>query len=146
MPRYLTAIPLLLVVGLLVGCKTPEMKPLNTTNDTSVLYADNSVHLVYIGADNCGYCRRFEAWDLPEFSNSELASKVYVTWVKAFRFQDTDNDEDWPDHLEWVRDETKVDRGTPRFLVLQGRDLKLNTYGTSSFNKKVIPLMERLTS
>ncbi|MCK5777582.1 MAG: hypothetical protein KAH11_02250 [Rhodospirillales bacterium] len=121
------------------------MKPLKVSNDPAELYAADTVHLVYIGADNCPYCKDFEGWDLKEYSNSDLAKKVYFTWVRTARFQDTDNDEDWPDHLEWVRGETEVSRGTPRFLVLEGRDLKLNAFGTHRFKSEVIPLLSRLT-
>ena len=122
------------------------MKPLNTSSDPQVLYADNAVHLVYVGAHNCPYCRNWEGWELKEYSGSPRASKVYFTWIQADRFQDTGADAYWPEHLRWLRDETKVSSGTPRFVVLQGRQVKMNKHGTGAWKREVIPLLKSLTS
>lgn len=129
---------------ILAACQTPAMQPLNISNDPQVLYADNAVHLVYVGADNCPYCHSWEGWELKEYSNSPVAAKVYFTWIKAERFQDTGQDAYWPEHLRWLRDATKATSGTPRFVVLKGRNIKANKKGMGAWKRDVLPLLERL--
>lgn len=138
-------IPIMGFVLLIGACKAPEMQPLNTSTDPQVLYADNAVHLIYVGADNCPYCRDWEAWALPEYSATNVAKKAYFTWIRADRFQDTGRDEYWPEHARWVRDELKISRGTPRYIVLKGREIQMYKSGTGSWKREVLPLLSQLT-
>ena len=123
---------------------TPIIQPFLICNDPEKLFADGSVHLIYIDAANCSYCDLYKKIYLPNFKKQNLAKKIYFTIIETGDYRDTDRDEDWPEHLQWIRDKTKVHRGTPRFIVMSGRDIVANEGGTRRWNSRVIPLLKQL--
>ena len=127
-----------------LGEFTEIIQPFLICDDPEKLFANGSVHLIYIDAANCSYCDLYKRIYLPNFKKQNLAKKIYFSIIETGDYRDTDRDEDWPEYLQWVRDKTKVHRGTPRFIVMSGRDIVANEGGTRRWNSRVIPLLKQL--
>ena len=123
---------------------TPIIQPFLICNDPEKLFADGSVHLIFIDAANCSDCVKFKKNYFPKFKESELAKNIYLTIIETKDYRDTDRDEDWPEYLQWIRDETKVHQGSPRFIVMSGRDIVANEYNNRRWGSRVIPLLTQL--
>jgi len=127
-----------------VGEFTAIIQPFLICNDPEKLFADGSVHLIYIDAANCSDCVEYKRNYFPNFKSSDLAKKIYLTIIETEDYRDTDRDEDWPEYLRWIRDKTKVNRGSPRFIVMSGRDIVANEYNNRRWSSRVIPLSTQL--
>ena len=123
---------------------TPIIQPFLICNDPEKLFADGSIHLIYIDAANCSDCVEYKRNYFPKFKKSELAKNIYLTIIETEDYRDTDRDEDWPEYLQWIRDETKVRQGSPRFLVMSGRNIVANEYNNRRWSSRVIPLLTQL--
>jgi len=141
--RVLGYAVLLLILVSSVRLATAD--PFLNSDDPEKLFAENSVHLIYIDAANCPDCEKFNQIYFRKFKKTELATKIYFTRIKTTYYQDTDRDKDWPEYLQWVRDKTDVRKGAPRFIVMSGRLVVANHYGNSSWKKDVIRKLARLT-
>ena len=113
-------------------------------DDPAELFAKGSAHLIYIDADNCSYCDKFNRTFFRSFKKSELATKIYFTRINTLYFEDTDRDKDWPEYVQWVRDRTNVRKGAPRFIVMSGRLVVGNHYGLNAWKQTVVPKLAQL--
>ena len=60
---------------------TPIIQPFLICNDPEKLFADGSVHLIYIDAANCPYCVEYKRDYLSKFKKSELAKNIYLSLI-----------------------------------------------------------------
>ena len=125
-----------MVVALLAGEGTAVAQPA----------ADGKVIVVYVSAYNCPYCREWEAFAQPKFEKSAERKQVEFRMVKASYFSRVDEDRYWAEDIRWIRDQLKITRGTPRFIVAKDGKVLIHKFGTSSWDRDVFPLVRRLVS
>ena len=123
-----------------------SMEPFKTSSNPDELFSKDAVHVIYVDAYNCPDCDEYKMSGLRKFKKTKLASEVYFTTIKTKRYQDTDRDEDWPNHLQWIRNVTNVKKGAPRFVIMSGRTVVDNIYGNRGWRVKAIPLLTRLVN
>ncbi len=124
---------------------TQIIQPFLICNDPEKLFSDGSVHLIFIDAANCSDCVEYKRNDFPKLKNSELAKNIYLTIIETEDYRNTALDKDWPEYLQWIRAKTKVHSGSPRFIVMSGRNIVANEYNNYRWRKRVIPLLTQLT-
>ena len=134
-----------LLLLLVASTRLATADPFLNSDNPEKLFAKGSVHLIYIDADNCSSCVKFNQSHFRKFRKTELATKIYFTRIKTLYYEDTDRDKDWPEFLQWVRDRTNVRRGAPRFIVMSGRLVVGNHYGIDRWERYAVPNLARLT-
>lgn len=141
----LRMLPILCLVCLLAGaCQTATAyPPLHKLQDIQVTAASN-ILVLYIGAHDCQYCAYWETGARNDWRASAAFQQVSYREVIVPFFIDTGDERHWPADLRWIRDHTNVKRGTPRFLVAVDGKVVLNKFGTASWGKDVLPLVDSL--
>jgi hypothetical protein len=79
--------------------------------------------VVYLGAEDCPACQRFEAWEEAAFKQ-KLASRgirFREFHVGSHRYIKDLNG--WPSDLRWIHDQLGSKAGTPWFFLTQGRQI-----------------------
>jgi hypothetical protein len=79
--------------------------------------------VVYLGAEDCPACQRFEAWEEAAF-RQKLASRgirFREFHVGSHRYIKDLNG--WPSDLIWIHDQLGSKAGTPWFFLIQGRQI-----------------------
>jgi hypothetical protein len=128
----------LLFAGLLAGCMsagpTAELKapfagnePLaqahETTHVETAALAHSQLTVVYLGAEDCAACQRFEAYEEAAFKQkvAERGMQFREFHVGSHRYiKDLHG---WPSDLLWLHDQLGSKAGTPWFFLIQGRDV-----------------------
>jgi len=49
----------------------------------------------------------------------------------------------WPKNLRWVQEKLDIRSGSPRFIVVAGDKILTHNFGRESWNRRVLPLIER---
>jgi hypothetical protein len=108
---------------------------------------------VYVGAENCGPCKRWEqsrtgspAQSKSVFLASPEAKAATFRQVNAHTYMNTGAENLWPADLKWVRSATHVVSGTPRFLLIADGKVMLNAQGTSKIESTVLPKLRELAA
>lgn len=125
------------------GCQTTAY-PKIADVDSVAISKNSQILVIYVSADDCKYCRSFDHHELKDFKATPIFEKVDFRVVNASSFRVTNHDRDWPNDLRWVKSATKVERGTPRFIVAVDGTIVANKFGTRSWHGSIIPLVNRL--
>lgn len=108
------------------------------------------VELLYVGAADCGFCRRWEASYL-----DGRAPKAWLDWAGAVKFTMVDigtfrarfSADDAPAHLRPGMAQAMAAagqaslRGTPWFAVFVDGEVRVHAFGTTSFETRIQPAM-----
>lgn len=125
---------------ILAGCQArPPLGPIMPADQA----ADPArpLTLVYLGARNCGYCLEWEGDQEQAFlASAERRAITYRRLIFA-SFRDLTVDRVWPADLVWIRDELGITGGTPRYVVVRGRELLLSAVGTDDWSGIVLPTL-----
>jgi hypothetical protein len=105
-----------------------------------------AIQLIYIGAYNCIYCKQWELFSEPPWRKRPEAAKVEVRKIMVPFFERTNADASWPEDLRWVRDQTNVKAGTPRFIVVVDHRIVQNAFGLNGWNQRTVPLLADLVA
>lgn len=127
-----------IALALLGGCQTTGPRNVDAGADR-VADPARPFSVVYIAADNCPYCQYFESSYQPEWLASAERQKVNYRVVRVGFYQDITPDDAWPNDLIWLRDQLNLRRGTPRFLLVKGREVLVSAFGTNALRNKVLP-------
>jgi hypothetical protein len=128
----------LLFAGLLAGCmsagpiaelKAPsaDNQPLAQAHETTHLAVATQAHsqltVVYLGAEDCPACQRFEAYEEAAFKQkvAEHGMQFREFHVGSHRYIKDLNG--WPSDLIWLHDQLGSKAGTPWFFLIQGRNV-----------------------
>ena len=131
--------PLVLVVIIALGLLTAPPTGMATSHAPTIT-------LIYVGAWDCVYCKQWESFSLPAWEKSPERRHVDFRIVKATTFWRLDDDRYWPEDIRWVRDKLKITKGTPRFIVVVGHDVRLQRFGLYSWDTNVYPSLKQLVS
>lgn len=104
--------------------------------------AGSPLQLVYVTAQNCGFCAAFEAGRFEEMRDLAAARDVAVRVVRVARFQSYAEDP-FPEDLDWLK-RAGVRSGTPRFLLVRDGRIVAAAFGTSGYEETIKPrLLDR---
>lgn len=106
----------------------------------------SAAEIIYMRAADCVHCAYFEANELPAYRASPTARRVPLRTVDigSFRIGDMGVRQMLPADLRYIADDRMIALGgTPRFIVVSNRRVVLNTFGRSSFMRRVLPLAQR---
>lgn len=104
-----------------------------------VTHADRPVTLIYVRSSACPFCRQWENFVEPEWARSAERSRLSYRVLDFPHFSDITSDRRWPEDLRWVRDELRLTRGTPRFILVKDRKILASYFGTRSWESEMVP-------
>ena len=113
--------------------------------------AFGQVELLYVGAADCGFCRRWEA----NYLDERRAPKASLDWARSVKFTRVDigtfknrfGAADAPAHLRpgmaralEAAGQASL-RGTPWFALFVDGEVRVHAFGTNSFETRIQPAM-----
>ena len=138
--RLVASVVVLLAVA---ACQTVGGQGRPRQFDTSVekvnLTPASKIMLVYVGANNCPYCRDWESVKDGVVTRLQAKGVEYRESISP-SFADTSSPYYWPDDIKWITTENAafVKGGTPRFLVLVDGKIVRNKRGISGASEGYI--------
>lgn len=109
---------------------------------------ESRVQVVYIAADNCGFCRDWDWAGGPRerFLASETARAVEFREVRRPYYQQRLTAQAFPGNLAWVWDRVEVPAGTPSWVVAVDGNPVLVSTGLDRWEASVLPQIELLVA
>jgi len=108
--------------------------------------------VVFLGNDQCGFCRMWRAQAEPAFISSEAFKKLDYRVVHPATFEAMLQEDSWPADLRWLLTEFEMsDEGaqrglwTPRFFLLRDRRIVLTVTGNDAWKSKMLPAIADAT-
>ena len=108
-----------------------------------VTHADRPVTLIYVNSSACPSCREWELFDEPQWARSAERSRVSFRVLHFPHFSDITADSRWPEDLRWVRDELRLTRGTPRYILVKDRTILASHFGSNRWQSAVVPAVRQ---
>ena len=102
------------------------------------------VTLVYVGAEDCAPCRRWQAQEAIAFRRSAKFARVSLREVKSATLFDVLKDENWRGDLRPYRDLIQRGAGVPLWLVVADGQVVLQGAGETQWRSVVLPKIESL--
>ena len=109
--------------------------------------AADEIAVVYLGADDCPYCRHWEARAKGELMGELRASPG----GNAFRYYEVKGEtlrqpiveRHYPEELKWLARRLGPSRGVPRFILVVNGEVTWSVYGTSEYEKIFLPALRQ---
>jgi hypothetical protein len=98
--------------------------------------------VIYIGADDCKYCREWEAEYERQFKALCAARHVTFRAVQVATLRNIRDERYWPDDLRPVLSMFSSRTGSPHFLAISGARVIIDTHGIVNWQKQILPLVE----
>ncbi|MBI4184309.1 MAG: hypothetical protein HY521_09955 [Proteobacteria bacterium] len=110
------------------------------------------ITLVYVSANNCPTCQRWSggakgagpAKSKRDFLEMAEGKAITFRQIDAPNYMDTAYDPAWPADLKWVKEQTNVRSGTPRFILIVDGKIVTNARRTGSLPEKIMPKIRQL--
>jgi hypothetical protein len=96
----------------------------------------------YIGADDCKYCREWEAQYERHFKALCAARHVTFRAVQVATLRNIRDERYWPNDLKPVLSMFSSRSGSPHFLAISGSRVIVDTHGIVNWQKQILPLVE----
>lgn len=104
----------------------------------------SDVTLVYVGAEDCAPCRKWQREDGTAFRSSGEFAQVTYREVKAPVLFDLLKDEYWPQDLRRYREKLPQGTGVPLWLVLADGEVVDQRFGAAQWKSAVLPKVRSL--
>lgn len=104
--------------------------------------ADNTLTLIYVGAENCAPCDVWKRDHREAFMASPQFAKLKYHEVIAPDLKTVLTDETWPKDLRRYRDSAKRLMGAPSWLVVEDQQVIASIGGLSMWEKNVLPFLK----
>ena len=98
--------------------------------------------IVYIGADDCKYCREWEAQFERQFKAQCAARNVKFRAVQVATLRNIRDERYWPNDLKPLLAKFSSSTGSPHFLAVAGSRVIVDTHGIVNWQKQILPLVE----
>ena len=112
-----------------------------------VAVAADDIAVVYLGADDCPYCRHWEARAkgelLAELRASPEGKTVRYFEVKGETLRQPIVERHYPDELKWLARRLGPSRGVPRFILVVNGEMAWSAFGTSEYEKVFLPALRQ---
>ena len=104
----------------------------------------SDITLVYVGAEDCAPCRKWQREDGTAFRSSGEFAHVMYREVKAPALFDLLKDEHWPQELRRYRERLPRGAGVPLWIVLAGGEVVDQSFGAAQWKSAVLPKIRSL--
>lgn len=102
------------------------------------------ITLVYVGAEDCAPCRKWQREDGSAFLSSGEFARVAYREVKSPALFDLLKDEHWPLDLRRYRERLAPGAGVPLWLVLADGEIVDQRFGAVQWKSAVLPKLRTL--
>lgn len=106
--------------------------------------------VVFLGNDQCSFCKKWRAEAEPGFKSSDDFKKVEYRVVHPASFEAMMQEDSWPADLRWMLTEFQMsDEGaqralwTPRFFLAENKKIILTVTGNDAWNSKMLPAIRQ---
>ena len=106
--------------------------------------------VVFLGNDQCGFCKKWRAEAEPGFKASDDFKKIDYRVVHPATFEAMMHEDSWPADLRWMLTDFQMsDEGaqralwTPRFFLAEDKKIVLTVTGQDAWNKKMLPAIHQ---
>ncbi|MBZ0141187.1 MAG: hypothetical protein K8H87_15685 [Pseudorhodoplanes sp.] len=103
-----------------------------------------NVLLLYVGADDCSPCRKWQSDDGATFRSTAEFSRITYREVKAPKLFEVLKDEYWPDDLRLYRDKLGRGAGVPLWIVVSNGAVVEQRFGAAQWRAAVLPKIRSL--
>ena len=107
--RFVAALLLCWLPVLLVEIDSAAAEP--------AVSAESEILLVYVSAMDCPPCRTWSSQRKPEVKAHPLRRFFTFREVAAYKVRNVGDPSVWPADLVWVRDELRIRRGAPLWII-----------------------------
>jgi hypothetical protein len=109
--------------------------------------AADEITVVYLGTDDCPYCRHWEArakGELAEELRSSAAGQaVRYVEVKGETLRQPIVERHYPDELKWLARRLGPSRGVPRFILVVNGEVAWSVFGTNNYERTFLPALRQ---
>lgn len=105
--------------------------------------AGGKVEVIYLGTNDCSYCRHWEAARKPELLASPEGKAASYREVRGETLRKPIEAAHYPADLKWVAEQIGPSRGVPRFVLAVDGKVVLNVMGTEAYQKSFLPALRR---
>jgi hypothetical protein len=134
-----TKVFLALVVAVLVGSLG-----LLAVDPIPVAPHNDDILLIYVGADDCAPCRKWQREDAAGFRASAEFTRILYREVKSPTLFAVLQDEYWPEDLRGYRDRLEPGAGVPLWLVVSNNRIVEQRFGASQWQASILPKIKSL--
>lgn len=100
--------------------------------------------LLYLGTDDCPYCRRWESRTKDAFLASPEGRAVNFVHVKGRTLREPIVEQHYPPEFRWVFEKIGPSRGVPRFLLVMDGKLVMSAFGLNEWEDRFRPALKDL--
>jgi hypothetical protein len=104
----------------------------------------SDITLVYVGAEDCAPCGKWQREDGTAFRSSGEFAQVTYREVKSPALFDLLKDEHWPQDLRRYREKLAPGAGVPLWLVLADGEVVDQHFGAAQWKSAVLPKIRSL--
>ena len=109
--------------------------------------AADDIAVVYLGTNDCPYCRHWEARAKGELKEELLSSPegraVRYYEVKGETLRQPIVERHYPDELKWLGRQLGPSRGVPRFILLVNGKVAWSVFGTNDYERIFLPALRQ---
>ena len=103
--------------------------------------AADDISVVYLGTDDCPYCRHWEARPKVELLAWIEGRGVRYYEVKGETLRQPIIERHFPEELKWLARRIGPTRGVPRFILLVNGEIARSVYGTNEYERVFLPAL-----
>jgi hypothetical protein len=100
--------------------------------------------LLYVGADDCAPCRKWQNGEGAQFRSAPEFARVPYREVKSAILRDVLKDENWPEDLRVYRDQLGPGAGVPMWLVIADSRIVEQSFGEGQWRSNTLPKIRAL--
>ena len=109
--------------------------------------ATDDIAVVYLGANDCPYCRHWEARAkgelMDELRASPAGKAVRYYEVKGETLRQPIVERHYPEELKWLARSLGPSRGVPRFILVVNGEIAWSAFGTDGYEKVFLPALRQ---
>jgi glutaredoxin len=105
--------------------------------------AGGKVEVIYLGTNDCPYCRHWEAARKPELLASPEGKAASYREVHGETLRKPIEAAHYPADLKWVAEQIGPSRGVPRFVLVVDGKVVMNVMGTEAYQQAFLPALRR---
>lgn len=99
--------------------------------------------VIYIGANDCKYCREWEARFESRFKAQCAARNIKFRAIQVATLRNIRDERYWPNDLKPLLAKFSSRTGSPHFLAIEGGSrVIVDTHGIVNWQKLIVPLVE----
>ena len=104
----------------------------------------DDILLIYVGAEDCAPCRKWQREDAAGFRASAEFTRILYREVKSPTLFAVLHDEYWPEDLRGYRDRLEPGAGVPLWLVVSNNRIVEQRFGASQWQASILPKIKSL--